>query len=288
MNKKTSFIYIYIENSKNERQRRVHTGIQGKVALVTGSSDKEGIGISIARSLAQRGCSIVLHGSRSGDKVEDIREDLQSQYEVPVHYFRADFGNLKEVLVLFHNIKHLYSGGIDILVNNAAILVTAPVENYGIDRWEKQLRVNLTSAFYLTSLTLANMKQKGWGRIINNSSIWGERGCPNVSGMIAYKHGINGLTKTVALETSGTGVTCNAICPAIVKTASLERFVKAASDETGIPLKKIKRNFVNQNNPSGELLDPDKIGEVAAFLCSTSADEITGALIHVDWGASAQ
>uniref|UniRef100_A0ABM0MP63 3-oxoacyl-[acyl-carrier-protein] reductase n=1 Tax=Saccoglossus kowalevskii TaxID=10224 RepID=A0ABM0MP63_SACKO len=271
-----------------EIRRQTHTGIQEKVALVTGSSDKVGIGLAIAKNLAQRGCSIVLHGSRDADKVEDIREDLQSQYEVPVHYFRADFDKMNEVEGLYNMIEDIYSDGIDILFNNAGIVQNESVDETGIEMWEKTLRVNLTSAFYLTNLSLPGMKRKGWGRVVNISSGLGIKAMPDMCGQVTSKHGMNGLTKTVALETSGTGITCNAICPALAMTEALASSIRSLVEKTGMPFEEIKNSLVTSVNPSGKLLDINKIGEVAAFLCSSSANEITGVILPVDWGYAAK
>ncbi|XP_002735733.1 D-beta-hydroxybutyrate dehydrogenase-like [Saccoglossus kowalevskii] len=269
-------------------KRRIHTGIQGKVALVTGSSDKDGIGMSIARSLAKRGCSVVLHGTRDVDKVEAMREELQSECEVPVHYLCADFDKMNEVEGLHHKIKDLYSDGIDILVNNVGVLHYAPVEEFGIDIWEKNIRINLTSAFYLTSLSLSQMKKTGWGRIINISSIFGINGLPNVASLVATKHGMHGLTKTVALETSGSGITCNAICPSIALTASGKSFMKTGAGKSGMTVEEFEKMVITHTHPSGKPLDVSKIGELAAFLCSPAADEVTGTIIPIDWGTTAK
>ncbi|XP_077983184.1 D-beta-hydroxybutyrate dehydrogenase-like [Glandiceps talaboti] len=261
----------------------------GMVALVTGSSDSGGIGIAIARSLARRGCSLILTGSRQPEHVNKLKTELEIQYGIPTHYISADLSDLTSTKKLYEDVKCIYSDGVDILVNNAGITVALnPIEEIPIDVFEKCLRVNLTAGFYLTQLTLANMKQKAWGRVINISSIFGLTGYTTCAAYTAIRHAMNGLTKVVALETLGSGVTCNAICPALVNTTLAKNMTREISIKTGKPKEEIDKQLFKGLNPSGKYIETDQIGELAAFLCSPAADQITGTAIPIDAGFGAQ
>ncbi|XP_070533021.1 3-oxoacyl-[acyl-carrier-protein] reductase FabG-like [Ptychodera flava] len=172
------------------------SSLDGKVALVTGSSDRDNIGFAIAESLAKRGCSLVLSGSRRSEMVESVKADLGKQYKTPVRYIAADLNEITSIENLRDEIKNAHSQGIDILVNNAvATPAFLPIESVTMDIWMKNLRVNLTAPFLLTQLFLSEMKVKGWGRIINISSVYGLIGTENLVEYVTTKHGLNGLTK---------------------------------------------------------------------------------------------
>ncbi|XP_070533020.1 uncharacterized oxidoreductase YxjF-like [Ptychodera flava] len=193
--------------------------LEGKVALVTGSSNRDGIGFAIAESLAKRGCSLVLTGSRKPEKAEDVKTTLKSKWNVPVDYIAADLTDMNDIDRLYTVIKKIHTQGVDILVNNADIhLLMSPIETMPPDIWERTLRINITAPFRLIQLHLPDMKAKGFGRIINVSAINGLRGFQGIGAATSAKHGLNGLTKVVALESLGSGVTCNSICPSMVDT----------------------------------------------------------------------
>ncbi|XP_077978898.1 D-beta-hydroxybutyrate dehydrogenase-like [Glandiceps talaboti] len=269
-----------------------HAGIprthHGRVALITGSSDSGGIGIAIARSLAQRGCSVILTGSRQPEHGNKLTTELERQYGIPTHYIPADLSDLTSIRKLYEDAKCIYSNGVDILVNNAGIASVLPLEEFPVDVFERELRVNLTAAFYLTQLTLANMKQKAWGRVINISSIHGLTGSATRAAYTASKHGMNGLTKVVALETLGSGVTCNAIGPALVNTAMVKTLIGQLSSTTGNTKEEIEKQLLEALNPSGKYVETEQLGELAAFLCSPAADQITGTAIPIDAGFGAR
>ncbi|XP_077981982.1 D-beta-hydroxybutyrate dehydrogenase-like [Glandiceps talaboti] len=257
----------YTNSQERSTIARIH---HGKVALVTGSSDHVGIGIGIATSLARRGCNVILSGSREAQKVDAQRIELERQYEVEAHYIQADLSDLTSIKKLHDDVTHLYSKGVDILVNNAGIVHVHAVEEFPLDQWERDLRIMLTAPFYLTKLTLPHLKEKGWGRIINISSIFGLNGAQDVGCYVSSKHGLNGLTKVVALETLGSGVTCTSICPAGVNTELLRDYSVYKSIKADIPVEEME------------------VGELAAFLCSPAADQMTGTTIPIDAGYCAQ
>ncbi|XP_077979868.1 D-beta-hydroxybutyrate dehydrogenase-like isoform X1 [Glandiceps talaboti] len=271
--------------SKTGDVSRIH---QGKVALVTGSSDTGGIGFAIARSLAKRGCSIILSGIRDSDEMDSLRTELEGQYEVPAHYIKADLNVLAAINTLYDNVRHIYAEGVDILVNNAAILSIHPMEEFPLETWERDLRVNLTAPFYLTKLCLPNMKRKGWGRIVNISSLCGVRGSVQLASYCSAKHGLHGLTKVTALETLGSGVTSNAIAPGLTDTVMVREMIQTNAENWGVSLEEAKKRSVETYSLSGQLVEVDQIGELSAFLCSPAADQMTGSVYSIDAGFTAQ
>ncbi|XP_070562940.1 D-beta-hydroxybutyrate dehydrogenase-like [Ptychodera flava] len=264
------------------------SGMHGKVALVTGSSDENGIGIAIATSLARRGCSVVLTGSRNPEKAETLRSKLERQFNVQVLYFAANFEKLEEIERLYDDVIKCHPEGVDILVNNAGYMYCKSVESMDMDQWEKSLRINVTAPCNLTKLTLPKMRSKGWGRIINISSISGLSGFADLGAYVASKHALCGLTKTVAMETIGTGITCNAICPAEVLTELNMKLAQGTYGKEGMTLNEYKKTAVPQANPSGRFVETGQVAELVIFLCSSAADQMTGTNIPMDAGHQAQ
>ncbi|XP_070533019.1 D-beta-hydroxybutyrate dehydrogenase-like [Ptychodera flava] len=266
------------------------TSLGGKVALVTGSSAKAGIGFAIAESLAKRGCSLVLTGSRPPEKVEDVKNTLKSKWNVPVDYIAADLSDIKNVDKLYTDIKKIHAQGVDILVNNAATpLYVSPIESIPLESWEKALHMNLTVPFRLIQLHLPDMKAKGWARIVNINSVAGIRGYPEIAPSASSKHGLTGLTKVVALESLGSGVTCNSICLSAVNSRSSRDFFRSAIEKLGMTFnEETEKQVLKQGNPSGQYVEPEQIGELVAFLCSSAADQMTGTSLPMDAGYCAK
>ncbi|XP_070531872.1 D-beta-hydroxybutyrate dehydrogenase-like [Ptychodera flava] len=264
--------------------------LDGKVALVTGSSGRDGIGFAIAESLAQRGCSLVLTGSRQPEKVEDVKTTLTSKWNVPVDYIAADLIQMKNIDKLYKDIKKIHAQGVDILVNNAATpMHVSPIESIPFESWEMALRINLSVPFRLIQLFLPEMKIKGWARIVNISSLTSLRGFPEVAPSTSSKHGLNGLTKVVALESLGSGVTCNGVCPSAVNTRSTRDYFRGAIEKLGISFDEEKeKQALTQCNPSGQYVKTEQVGELVAFLCSPAADQMTGTLLPIDAGLCAK
>ncbi|XP_077981981.1 D-beta-hydroxybutyrate dehydrogenase-like [Glandiceps talaboti] len=259
-----------------------------KVALITGGSDPRGIGVAVARRLAQMGCRIVLSGSRNPESVATIRTDLERKYESPVHYIPADLNDLTTIQQLYEDIKKIYSEGVDILINNAGTLNFTPIETFSLAVWEKDIRINLTAPFYLTKLCLPDMKRKGWGRIVNTSSVLGISAAPTVAACAASKHGLNGLTKVVALETLGSGVTCNAVCPSATYTELIINGNKARAEAMGITYEESEKIVLDTFNPSGKYIEANQVGDLIVFLCSPAADQMTGTTLPIDGGLGAR
>jgi len=259
--------------------------LTGKRALVTGSTS--GIGLGIAEVLASAGCDIALNGFGELDAIMALTRQLESQYAVQVRHFRADVSKTEECRTMVARaISEL--GGIDILVNNAGIQHIAPVEAFPVYRWDAIISTNLSSAFYLTAALLPEMRDRGWGRIINISSVHGLVGSKFKSAYVAAKHGLLGLTKVVALEAAGSGVTCNAVCPGWVLTPMVEAQIQKLMSEDKLERGEAERKLLNEKQPSGEFATPQQIGALVAFLCSEHAANITGASVPVDGAWSAQ
>ncbi|XP_070531868.1 D-beta-hydroxybutyrate dehydrogenase-like [Ptychodera flava] len=263
--------------------------LEGKVALVTGSSDRDGIGFGIAYSLAKRGCSLVLTGSRQQEKVEDVKSMLKSKWNVPVDYIVCDLTDMNDIDKLYTMIKKIHAQGVDILVNNAAIhLHASPIESTPLDIWERTLRIDLTAPFRLIQLHLPDMKAKGFGRIINISGIDGVRAIQEIGASTSAKHGLNGLTKVVALESLGSGVTCNSVCPSAVDTQATRKFLRGYAEKLKVSYEEAEKQILLQYNPNGGFVKAQQVGELVAFLCSPAADQMTGTLLPIDAGLCAK
>jgi len=255
--------------------------LTGKTALITGSTS--GIGLGIARALAHHGANIVLNGF--GD-VEGAKAQLR-ELDAEVGYHGADMGKPDEIADMIRYAEG-EMGGVDILVNNAGIQHVAPVDEFPVDRWDAIIAINLTSAFHTTRLVLPRMKARGWGRIVNVASVHGLVASVNKSAYIAAKHGLVGLTKTVALETAPTGITCNAICPGWVLTPLVQKQVDARAAADGVDAEEAKRRLLAEKQPSLQFTTTEQLGELAVFLCSPAADNIRGVAWQVDGGWVAQ
>jgi 3-hydroxybutyrate dehydrogenase len=255
--------------------------LTGKTALVTGSTS--GIGLGIARILAQHGANIVLNGF--GD-VASARAQIE-EYDAQVGYHGADMSKPDEIAAM---VKYCETemGGIDILVNNAGIQHVAPIDEFPVERWDAVIAINLSSAFHTTRLALPAMKARRWGRIINIASAHGLVASANKSAYVAAKHGLVGMTKAVALETATTGITVNAICPGWVLTPLVQKQVDARAAQEGISNEEAKRRLLGEKQPSLQFTTPEQLGELAVFLCSPASDNIRGAAINVDGGWLAQ
>jgi 3-hydroxybutyrate dehydrogenase len=259
--------------------------LKGKNALITGSTS--GIGLGIARALAGQGCNIMINGFGNAAAIELLRDGMAAEYGVTVAYNRADMSRPAEIGALVADtVAQL--GGIDILVNNAGIQHTAPVEEFLPEKWDAIIAINLSSSFHTIHHALPQMKQKGWGRIINIASVHGLVGSPNKAAYVTAKHGLVGLTKVVALETAGLGITCNAICPGWTRTELIEPQIVARAEALGVDIEEGGRNLLAEKQPSRQFVSTEQLGQLAAFLCSDAAAQITGAPLPVDGGWTAQ
>jgi len=250
--------------------------LQGKTALVTGSTS--GIGLGIALVLAKAGANLVLNGF--GDAKAAI--DEVAAHGVKVGHHAADVSKAEEIEALMAYAEAEF-GGVDILVNNAGIQYVAPVEEFPVERWDAIIAINLSSAFHTTRLALPGMRARNWGRIINIASAHGLAASAGKSAYVAAKHGLVGLTKSVALETATTGVTCNAICPGWVLTPLVQKQIDDRAQATG-DAQQARHDLLAEKQPSLEFVTPEQLGELALFLCSEAAVQVRGAAWNMAGG----
>jgi 3-hydroxybutyrate dehydrogenase len=259
--------------------------LKGKTALVTGSTS--GIGQGIAEALAAAGANIVLNGFGEAGAIEKLRGAIAAQHGVTVSYDGADMSKPAEIARMVKDAEAAF-GAVDILVNNAGIQYVAPIEDFPDERWDAVIAINLSAAFHATKAALPAMRRKGWGRIINIASAHGLSASPEKVAYVAAKHGIVGMTKVTALETGGSGITCNAICPGWVLTPLVKKQIEDRAAASGRSYDEEKLALVAEKTPSKDFSTPEQIGGLATFLCSASADQITGAPLSIDGGWMAQ
>jgi 3-hydroxybutyrate dehydrogenase len=248
---------------------------------VTGSTS--GIGLGIAKALAEQGANIMMNGF--GEKDAAMAE--VKAFGVEVDYHGADMSKPAEIEAMMQAAEKRF-GAIDILVNNAGIQHVANVEDFPVDRWDAIIAINLSSAFHTTRMALPGMKQRNWGRIINLASVHGLVASAQKSAYVAAKHGIVGLTKVTALETAQTGVTCNAICPGWVLTPLVQKQVDARAEKDKVNNEEAKKRLLSEKQPSGEFVTPDQLAALAVFFCSPAATQIRGVAWNMDGGWVAQ
>lgn len=254
--------------------------LAGKSAIVTGSNS--GIGLGIARALAQAGASVVLNSFTDRPEDHALAADLAKETGAQVRYIAADMSKGEDCRALVDE-----AGSCDILVNNAGIQFVAPIEDFPVDKWNQIIAINLSAAFHTTAAAVPGMKKKGWGRIVNIASAHGLTASPFKVAYIAAKHGIVGMSKTVALETAGMGITCNAICPGYVLTPLVEAQIPDQMKVHNMDRETVIREVMLDRQPSRQFATVEQIGGTTVFLCSPSADQITGTTISVDGGWTA-
>jgi 3-hydroxybutyrate dehydrogenase len=259
--------------------------LKGLNAVVTGSTS--GIGLGIAAILASKGVNLVINGFGDVATIEAERARLAARYGVKVAYSDADVSKPAEVKAMIDLCVDSY-GSIDILVNNAGIQYTETVDRFPIDKWNAIIGINLSGVFLGTQAALPHMQARGFGRIINIGSVHGLVGSPNKSAYVAAKHGVVGLSKVVALENAGTGITCNTICPGWVHTPLVQKQIEALAAANGITIEAATERLLVEKQPSRQFATPEQIGELAAFLASPAAAQITGTAMPIDGGWTAQ
>jgi 3-hydroxybutyrate dehydrogenase len=256
-----------------------------KNAIVTGSNS--GIGLATAEALAGIGCNIVLNSFTDSDVDHKLAADLAKKHSVDCVYIKADMSKPAECRDLVGKAAKKF-GSVDILVNNAGIQFVSPVESFPVEKWDAIIAVNLSSAFHTTAVAVPLMKAGGWGRIVNIASAHGLRASPNKSAYVAAKHGVVGLTKTVALELAGSGVTSNAVCPGFVHTPLVEVQIKDRMKEhAGMDRDAVVRDIILEKQPSKQFATVEQIAAAVLYLCSDAAAQVTGTTISIDGGWTA-
>ncbi len=255
--------------------------LKDKSVVITGSTS--GIGLGMARAFAAQGANIMLNGLGDAGDVEKARSAIESEYGVKALYSPADMTRPSEITEMIAQAQRDV-GGVDILVNNAGVQYVAPVDEFPPEKWDQIIAINLTAAFHTTRAAVPLMKASGWGRIINIASAHGLVASPFKSAYIAAKHGIVGLTKTVALETAQQGITCNAICPGWVKTPLVEKQIDAQARAHDLPRDEVIRKVILERQPTKQFVKIEEVAGLAVFLASDAAASITGASISIDGG----
>jgi 3-hydroxybutyrate dehydrogenase len=254
--------------------------LKGKTAIVTGSNS--GIGLGIVRELAKSGADVILNSFSNTDDDHQIAAQVGEEFGVSARYIQADMSNPEDCRALVEK-----AGACDIIVNNAGIQHVAPVDEFPIDKWNAIIAINLSSAFHTTAAALPMMRKAGWGRVVNIASAHGLTASPFKSAYIAAKHGVVGLTKTVALETAEEPITANAICPGYVLTPLVEAQIPDQMKAHNMERDEVIKNVMLERQPSREFATVEQLGGTTVFLCSDAAAQITGTTISVDGGWTA-
>ena len=256
------------------------TDLTGKTAVITGSNS--GIGLGSAKELARAGANVVLNSYTNNDEDHALAQSIADETGVSAKYIQADMSKADECRKLIAE-----AGACDILVNNAGIQHVAGIEDFPTDKWDAIIAINLSSAFHTCAAAITGMRASGWGRIINVASAHGLTASPYKSAYIAAKHGIVGLSKTVALETAEEPITCNAVCPGYVLTPLVEAQIPDTMKEYDMSREDVIKNVMLKRQPSKEFATVEQMGGTIAFLCSDAAAQITGTTISVDGGWTA-
>ncbi|QCB47089.1 3-hydroxybutyrate dehydrogenase [Hydrogenophaga sp. PAMC20947] len=262
-----------------------HTRLLRKTALVTGSTS--GIGLGIATALAAAGHDLVLNGFGEAAAIEQLRGELAQLHGVKVRYSGADLSDPAATQAMMDEAIGA-CGAIDILVNNAGIQYVAPVDEFPVEKWDAIIAINLSAAFHTTRLALPGMKERGWGRVLNIASAHALVASPFKSAYVAAKHGIAGFTKTVALEVATQGITANALCPGYVWTPLVEKQVPDTAKARGLTERQVIDDVLLHAQPTKQFVTIEQVAAYAAFLCSDAAASITGAVMPIDGGWTAQ
>jgi len=259
--------------------------LKGKTAVVTGSTS--GIGLGIARALAGEGANVVLNGFGDANEIEKTRAGVEKEFGVKAAYSPADMSKPAEIAAMIKTAEQTF-GSVDILVNNAGVQHVEPIEDFPIEKWNQIIAINLSSAFHTVRAAVPGMKARKWGRIINTASAHSLVASPFKVAYVSAKHGLAGLTKTVALELATFGITCNCISPGYVWTPLVEKQIPEQMKSRHMTAEQVKRDVLLDAQPTKEFVTVEQVAALALYLCSDAASSVTGANLSIDGGWTAQ
>jgi 3-hydroxybutyrate dehydrogenase len=259
--------------------------LNGKAAVITGSTS--GIGLATARALAREGANVMLNGFGEAGEIEKTRAGIQKEFKVKALYDAADMTKPAEIAAMIKAAEKAF-GAVDILVANAGIQHVAPIEEFPIDKWDAIIAINLSSAFHGIRAAVPGMKAKKWGRIICTASAHSLVASPFKAAYVTAKHGLAGLTKTVALEVATFGITVNCISPGYVWTPLVERQIPDTMKARGLTKEQVINDVLLDAQPTKQFVTADQVAALAVYLCSDAAAQITGANLSIDGGWTAQ
>lgn len=259
--------------------------LKGKTAVITGSTS--GIGLGIAKALAGDGANIVINGFGAAADIEKERAGLEKDFKVKAAYSPADMTKPAEIAEMIKTAEKTF-GSVDVLVNNAGIQHVAPIEEFPIEKWDQILAINLMAAFHTIRAAVPGMKARKWGRIINTASAHSLVASPFKSAYVTAKHGLAGLTKTVALEVATFGITANCISPGYVWTPLVEKQIPDTMKARNMTEEQVKRDVLLLAQPTKQFVTVEQVASLALYLTSDAAANITGANLSIDGGWTAQ
>lgn len=261
------------------------TMLAGRHALVTGSV--AGLGYAMARGLALQGAAITLNGLAAAGVGETAAAALAEEAGVTVAFDGADLAKVEQIEAMVAAATKR-AGPVDILVNNAVIRHFQPIESFSAAQWDASLAVNLSAAFHSVRLALPGMKAKGWGRIVNLSSIYGARGAENRIDYVTTKTALLGMTRAIAIETARTGITCNALCPGTVPSPAILDRIAGIAREQGISEEQAAQDYIAPRHPTQRFVALDSVAALLVFLCSPAGQDVTGTTLPIDGGWQAR